>query len=138
MIDQRANQVAARFFIRVGQVGRATETRDPFTQQLFPLPVIMDAEGLLASDAKHLARSTDPETSHEAAEKAASFAGKHEAACFGAIHDAGAFGATAKEIARATGLTDVQVNRRLGNMGERGLIRRNGDKREGCAVWLKA
>jgi hypothetical protein len=84
------------------------------------------------------ARRLDPETSHEAAEKAAGFAARHEAAIFGAIHDSGPRGATAKEIARSTRLTDVQVNRRLGNMGERGLIRRNGEKRDGCMVWVRA
>lgn len=85
-----------------------------------------------------LARKHDLETSVQAAERAATFAGKHEAACFGVIHDAGERGATAKEIARRNGLSDVQVNRRLGNMGERGVIRRNGQKRDGCMVWLKA
>lgn len=84
------------------------------------------------------ARRTDVETSHQAAERATRFVAGHEAKCFGAIHDAGERGATAKEIARSTGLSDVQVNRRLGNMGERGVIRRNGEKRDGCMVWLKS
>lgn len=95
-----------------------------------------------ATEAQRLARRADPETSKQAAREAVTFTGKHEAAIFGAIHDAGERGATAKEIARSTGLTDVQVNRRLGAMGERGLIERRYEggelvKREGCAIWWR-
>ncbi len=92
-----------------------------------------------------LARRTDVNTSHEAAAKVGSYRAKHEAAIFGAICEAGERGATAKDIAAVTGLTDVQVSRRLGSMGERGLIVRgmvelwHGEyeyaKREGCCVW---
>lgn len=95
-----------------------------------------------------LARKSDPATSHDAAEKSESFSAKHEARIFGAIADAGERGATAKEIASCTGLTDVQVNRRLGNMGERGVIARrfkidakhskDFQARNGCSVWWKA
>jgi len=85
-----------------------------------------------------LARNSDPDTSKEAAERATSFAAKHEAKIFEALHQAGFLGLSAKEIASQTGLTDVQVNRRLSSMGERGLIKRNGAKREGCCVWVKA
>ncbi len=84
------------------------------------------------------ARRSDPETSHAAAARAAGFAGKHEATIFRAIDDAGIRGATAKEIACLTGLTDVQVNRRLGAMGRPpGVIQRNGEKRGGCMVWVR-
>jgi len=38
----------ARFFVRVGQAGRAAKRYDPFTRPLFPLALIMAAEGLLA------------------------------------------------------------------------------------------
>jgi predicted transcriptional regulator len=87
----------------------------------------------------NLARRTDPQTSHDAAQLSLEFSAKHEAKIFGAICDAAAYGATAKEIARVTNLSDVQVNRRLGNMGARGLIVRNRDEhREGCCVWRKA
>ena len=94
-----------------------------------------------------LSRKSDPETSHSAADRAVTFKARHEGVIFGAIYDAGARGATAKEIAAATGLTDVQVNRRLGAMGERGLIKRamlthlspfKYEQRAGCAVWFKA
>jgi predicted ArsR family transcriptional regulator len=71
-----------------------------------------------------LARRTDPQTSHAAAARAALFTGDHETRILAAIDRAGDQGATAKEIATATGLTDVQVNRRLCRMGERRLIER--------------
>lgn len=103
---------------------------------------------LALSFAVPLARRTDPQTSHDAAEKSESFTAKHEARIFCAIADAGERGATAKEIASCTGLTDVQVNRRLGNMGERGVIARrfkidakhskDFQARNGCSVWWKA
>jgi hypothetical protein len=49
-------RVMARFFIRVGQVARASAPRDPHTGELFSLPMILEAEGVLADDAAHLAR----------------------------------------------------------------------------------
>ena len=70
------------------------------------------------------ARRDDVATSHDAAARAATFAADHETRILKAIKDAGERGATAKEIAPATGLTDVQVNRRLGAIGERGVIER--------------
>lgn len=98
-----------------------------------------------------LARRTDPQTSHAAADRVPSFKAKHEAAIYGAIFEAGERGATAKEIASVTDLTDVQVNRRLSAMGERRVIKRKViewievrgqmfarcvyEKRNGCAVW---
>lgn len=140
-------RAAGRLFIRVGQAGRAAEAHvDRFTAPLFPLPVIMDAEGTLAADARHLARGNDPETSHAAAERAKSIVGDHERLILGAITKAGDRGACSKEIARATGLTHVQVDRRMAGMKERGLIMRLYEKevddvrslvkREGCAVWI--
>lgn len=85
-----------------------------------------------------VARRRDPETSHKAAQKAMNFAPRHEATIFGAICETGEQGATAKEISRSTGLTDVQVNRRLKAMGDRNLIVRTGEHREGCCAWRKA
>jgi len=91
---------------------------------------------------QYLARRTDPATSHNAAAKVPTFKAKHEAAIYAAICDCPKFGATAKEIAIATGLTDVQVNRRLADMGRRRLIERNAHmdcsgfwQRNGCCVW---
>lgn len=48
-------RAAARFFIRVGRAADARRFRDEHTLPLFPLPLILDCEGLLAADAKHLA-----------------------------------------------------------------------------------
>jgi hypothetical protein len=55
--DKRGGLAAARFFLRIGQTGRATEPRDPYTMPLFSLPLIMAAEGLLSDGALHLVRS---------------------------------------------------------------------------------
>lgn len=91
------------------------------------------------------ARRHDPATSKKAAQKAMSFKAHHEGAIYAAICEA-ENGRTAKEIAIVTGLTDVQVNRRLSNMGERGLIERRAvpggkpgewQERGRCAVWWK-
>jgi hypothetical protein len=51
----RAHSAAARFFIRIGQAGAAAPKRDEVTLPLFSLPLIMDCEGVLAGDARHLA-----------------------------------------------------------------------------------
>lgn len=95
-------------------------------------------------EANSMVRRDDPDTSARAAVKALEFKGRHEGAIFGAICDAGNRGATAKEIAAVTRLTDVQVNRRLGAMGARGVIERSSktdcsgfDARNGCAIWWK-
>jgi len=81
-----------------------------------------------------LARKDDPGTSKAAAEKAAGFAEKHESMILHSLHYADFTGLTAKEIGDKTGLTDVQVSRRVAGMIERGFIRRNGAARGGCAV----
>jgi hypothetical protein len=49
--SDNARQVSARFFLRCGQAGRG-RWRDEHTMPLFPLVLILDAEGLLA--ARHL------------------------------------------------------------------------------------
>ena len=82
-----------------------------------------------------LSRRSDPETSHVAAEKSASFRAKHEARIFGAIFDAGERGANYREIAAATGLEPVAVARRLKGMERRGVIERRCDSRDGMTVW---
>ena len=91
-------------------------------------------------------RATDPDTSKKAAEGFANTVAKHEAWIFDAIHHAGLFGATAKEIATRINLTHEQVNRRMSSMAgiekgvqvRIGVIKRNGDKRDGACVWIKA
>lgn len=100
-----------------------------------------------APPARTLARTTDPQTSKAAAEKAVdTFVASHESKIFGAICDAGVLGATFKEIAKATNLDPVAVARRLGAMGkpERGVIKRRVtpagtfESRDGCAVWFRS
>ena len=51
-----ARKGSSRFFLRVAQAGQSAKRYDEYTAPLFPLPLIMDAEGLLAKDARHLAR----------------------------------------------------------------------------------
>lgn len=123
-----------KFFLRVGQAGRAAEAHvDRISGYLFPLPVIMDAQGDLAQDARHLARAVDPETSKRAAERAATFKGKHAAAIFGWLcdHDAGG---TYREIAAGTGLEPVAVARRMRELQDRAGVYAEGE-RNGMAVY---
>jgi hypothetical protein len=51
---RRSIKAAACFHLRVGQAGHAAKVYDEYTLPLFPLMLIMDAEGLLASGAKLL------------------------------------------------------------------------------------
>lgn len=51
---------AAKFFLRVGQVQAAQPWRDEWTIPLFPLHLILDAEGTLAQDVYHLVDGTRP------------------------------------------------------------------------------
>ena len=87
-----------------------------------------------------LARKSDVETSHEAAKLAKSFAAKHESAIYAALHESGFLGLTSKEVADRTGLSDVQVSRRTAGMStqKRPLIKRSGEVRERCCVWVTA
>lgn len=105
----------------------------------------MVGNAIAGQDIRKIVGRTDPETSLAAAARVARFASGHEEKIGAVIVAAGERGATAKEIARATGLTDVQVNRRLGAMGERELIERrlrpdasdptHFQRRGGCAIW---
>lgn len=52
LIDS-ARKSSARFFLKIGQAGRG-KWRDELTLPLFPLVLIMDAEGVLSSQARHL------------------------------------------------------------------------------------
>lgn len=95
-----------------------------------------------------LSRRNDPQTSKDAAERAKKRMCGDEAICFAVIAESGERGATAKDIARNSVIDDVQANRRLSAMGERGLIyrrlvdnprnARDFEKRYGCAIWWKA
>lgn len=72
------------------------------------------------------ARRTDPATSHEAADKAKTFASDHRSKILDALA-AGPAGQS--EIARRTGLTVAAVSKRLGELRKAGLIERDGDAR---------
>lgn len=58
----KAQKAVGRFFMGVGRIKAQTENRwvDEWTAPLFSLPLILDAEGTLAQDARHLV--TDPPT----------------------------------------------------------------------------
>ncbi len=59
----------------------------------------------------HLARTTDPVTSHMAAANALAFKGSHAERIFSALQRLRS--ATAHELSDATGLTVVQIDRRM-------------------------
>lgn len=84
-------------------------------------------------DAKTLARRADPQTSHAAAERTATFKGKHEAAIFGWLLDHPA-GGTYREIATGTSLEPVAVARRMKGLQERAGVYADGE-RSGMTVW---
>lgn len=84
-------------------------------------------------DAKTLARRTDPNTSHAAVERAATFRGKHEAAIFGWLCDHPA-GGTYREIAAGTGLEPVAVARRMKGLTGTAGVYADG-RRNGMTVW---
>lgn len=133
-MTRESNSAAARFFIRIGQAGRAAEShRDAYTGYLFPLPLIMDAEGLLADDARHLARASDPATSKTAAAHAVTFKSKHAGRIFGYLIEHPA-GATYREIAAGTGLEPVAVGRRLKELRETAGVYADGE-RGGMQIW---
>jgi predicted transcriptional regulator len=74
----------------------------------------------LSLDMAPRARRSDPQTSHAAAARAASFASTHA----GRIHVALTQGpATAHELSERTGLSVVQIDRRVSQMCEEGFIR---------------
>jgi predicted ArsR family transcriptional regulator len=73
------------------------------------------------------ARATDPETSHAAATSVAEFAGSH---CDRIIACLKLYGPLTKdEIATRTGLTSVQVDRRLPDLERQGLAEPTGGTR---------
>ena len=62
---------------------------------------------------KHLARSTDPSTSHQSAANTPKFAGGHKAIILEALQSGAK---CAKELERCTGLTVVQIDRRMAEL----------------------
>ena len=67
------------------------------------------------------ARNTDPTTSHAAADRATNFAGSHAERILAALKAVGT--GTPPSISDKTGLTIVQIDRRLHELEKKGLIR---------------
>lgn len=91
-----------------------------------------------SDDSRRRARKSDPETSHVAARRAARFAGSHKGRILSAL--AGEIRLSVREIAEATGLTVVQIDRRMVELqrdGRVGLIMVEGRPLvvDGCRVW---
>lgn len=131
--DSSSRKAVARFFVRIGQAGRAAEAHiDRYTIPLFPLPVIMDAEGLLAPDARHLARATDPETSRQAAGRARGLSARHRAAIFAWLKDHPE-GGTKNEIDAWVGgrkLDPWQIARRMKELCKTAGVYDSGERRK--------
>lgn len=68
----------------------------------------------------NLARRTDPATSHQAAARAARFAESHAGRILSALQDGPA---TAHNLSERTGLTVVQIDRRLPELAAAGKAR---------------
>ena len=77
---------------------------------------------------KH-ARTNDPGTSKSAAENAKRFARGHFAKI---MHGLKCGAQTAKELYSTTGLTSVQISRRMADLERAGAIRATGHIRNGC------
>ena len=108
----------------------------PQSSTIAPLPSmsrqVRDASGV------GRARRTDPSTSHAAAAKAARFAASHAGRIHAALREIGT--ATAHDIAQVTGLSVVQVDRRLPELQRAGrvsLVLVYGEplQRDGYRVW---
>ena len=85
-----------------------------------------------------LSRTTDPQTSHDAADKSRVFKARHIAIIWDALKTLDMIKpgiATPRAIAEYTGIDYVAVQRRGAEMERKGLIVRGPDKRHGQLVW---
>lgn len=57
-MDDKSRSAHFAFFQRIGQVKQATGRRCEHTEPLFPLWLILDADGALDEGARHLVEST--------------------------------------------------------------------------------
>lgn len=89
---------------------------------------------VLEFDPRRLARASGPETSKTAAERTKEFKARHSALIWDALR-AGPM--TKDELAKATGLTDIQVARRGKECVEAGLVTIGPDARNGCRIWRR-
>lgn len=76
------------------------------------------------------ARTNDPSTSKQAARHAELFAKSHQGLIYQSLHKNGY--QTAKELGLSTGLTSVQVSRRVADMERDDVVRPTGKIRDGC------
>jgi hypothetical protein len=53
-VSDKTQAAIGKFFLRIGQVKTSSERRCEWTMPLFPLPLILDADGTLAEDARYL------------------------------------------------------------------------------------
>lgn len=102
-----------------------------------PLPSM--SRGVKDASGVGRARRTDPDTSKQAAAKAARFAASHSGRILAALQQLGT--GTANDIAQATGLSVVQVDRRLPELqraGKVSLVLVYGEplQRDGYRVWM--
>lgn len=79
------------------------------------------------------ARATDPATSHHAATRAKAFAWSHRDRILGALWRP----MIPPEIARLTGLSIVQVDRRRKELLEAGDVTLTGQERDGFEEWTR-
>jgi predicted ArsR family transcriptional regulator len=82
----------------------------------------------LPFDARHLARTEDPSTSHAAAKSAKELRSEHHAIILKVLRVYGGDW-NADEIAAECGLSRHQIGRRLGELEAHGLARRSGNAR---------
>lgn len=97
-------------------------TTDMFPPDMTPASVYLPPPKVTL---RPLARNTDPATSHTAARSAKALAAHHHTLIIGALQRP----STATELAARTGLTQVQVCRRLPELEELKLARPTGNTR---------
>jgi hypothetical protein len=95
----------------------------------------------LASDVRKMARATDPDTSHEAAQDAAGNSDKHRALALRLLEEAGPDGLTDFDLAAATGIQQTSIGKRRGELRDAGLVINSGRKRpspsgSAAIVWV--
>lgn len=88
---------------------------------------------MFLDDIKPVARRTDPQTSHDAANRAEKFAASHAGRILAALKEHGP--GTPAALSGHTGLTVVQIDRRLPELRAIGLAWPTGEILGGYRVW---
>lgn len=94
---------------------------------------------MISFEPRHLARRTNPPTSHQAAERVKEFATGHCRLILDALHHYGPM--TCDEIAQRIGLLPHQVNKRTANLHQAGKAKPTGETRPSASqrperVWM--